>query len=262
MTYGALGVVFGSVLGREVEGMFAILMISILDVALQNPLSSSGSDSSVVRLLPSYGAVQASMAAAFSSSTVTRGLVIQLLWLVAAAFAALLVFRRRTRYALPSSRPRGPSRRVHGPPCPRRPPYSRRPGTPLTTPLQPPPRRSTDRQDPSPHRSAHRSHCCRPVRLCPDRPLVRPRRTGPCGSPPPACTESLLQTLDKFPVEYCTVPEKAKNALLDEVSALSAADQEVFTQTACAAWNKWATNNGAAVAKDLDAGYQKTTGPA
>ncbi|MFE3598674.1 ABC transporter permease [Streptomyces sp. NPDC059096] len=106
LTYGALGVVFGSVLGREVEGMFAILMISILDVALQNPLSSSGSDSAVVRFLPSYGAVQASMSAAFSTASAAQGLAIQLLWLTGAAFAAFLVFRRRTRDALPPVRGR------------------------------------------------------------------------------------------------------------------------------------------------------------
>ncbi|MFH9298442.1 ABC transporter permease [Streptomyces sp. NPDC017520] len=100
LTYGALGVVFGSVLRREVEGMFAILMISVLDVALQNPLSSSGSDSAVVRFLPTYGAVQASMAAAFSDASAVRGLLIQCLWLVGAATAGFLVFRRRTRNAL------------------------------------------------------------------------------------------------------------------------------------------------------------------
>ncbi|MER5853012.1 ABC transporter permease [Streptomyces sp. NPDC002012] len=110
MTYGALGVVFGSVLGREVEGMFAILMISIIDVALQNPLSNSGSDSAVMRFLPSYGAVQASMAAAFSTTSVSQGLAIQLLWLTVAAFAGFLVFRRRTRNALPSERERRPDR--------------------------------------------------------------------------------------------------------------------------------------------------------
>lgn len=104
LTYGALGVVFGSVLRREVEGMFAILMISILDVALQNPLSSSGSDSPVVRFLPTYGAVQASMAAAFSDAPAGEGLAIQLLWLTGAACAGLLVFRRRTRNALPPRR--------------------------------------------------------------------------------------------------------------------------------------------------------------
>ncbi|MFC8535722.1 ABC transporter permease [Streptomyces sp. NPDC057249] len=100
LTYGALGVVFGSVLRREVEGMFAILMISILDVALQNPLSSSGSDSPVVRFLPTYGSVQASMSAAFSDAPAGEGLAIQLLWLTGAACAGLLVFRRRTRDAL------------------------------------------------------------------------------------------------------------------------------------------------------------------
>ncbi|MFH9269138.1 ABC transporter permease [Streptomyces sp. NPDC017546] len=115
LTYGALGVVFGSVLRREVEGMFAILMISILDVALQNPLSSSGSDSAVVRFLPTYGAVQASMSAAFSDASAARGLVIQGLWLVGAASAGFLVFRRRTRNALRSGRTRGiPSPRGRG----------------------------------------------------------------------------------------------------------------------------------------------------
>ncbi|MEW2486595.1 ABC transporter permease [Streptomyces sp. NPDC048411] len=106
LTYGALGVVFGSMLRREVEGMFAILMISIIDTALQNPLSSSGSDSAVVRFLPSYGAVQASMSAAFSHAPVAQGLVIQLLWLMGAALAGLMVFRRRTRDALPPERNR------------------------------------------------------------------------------------------------------------------------------------------------------------
>ncbi|MET8569209.1 ABC transporter permease [Streptomyces sp. NPDC004783] len=104
LTYGTLGVVFGSVLRREVEGMFAILMISVIDVALQNPLSSSGSDSALVRFLPSYGAVQASMSAAFSGASAARGLAIQFLWLTAASLAALLVFRHRTRDALPRHR--------------------------------------------------------------------------------------------------------------------------------------------------------------
>lgn len=124
LTYGALGVVFGSVLRREVEGMFAILMISILDVALQNPLSSSGSDSAVVRFLPTYGAVQASMSAAFSDASAVQGLVIQFLWLIGAASAGFLVFRRRTRNALPPRRKpsvpapstRGTAEGTHEPP--------------------------------------------------------------------------------------------------------------------------------------------------
>lgn len=133
LTYGALGVVFGSVLRREVEGMFAILMISILDVALQNPLSSSGSDSPVVHFLPTYGAVQASMAAAFSDAPVGEGLAIQALWLTGAACAGLLVFRRRTRDALTPQRtasvpaPARPREASGRPETPRRPSRSRQP---------------------------------------------------------------------------------------------------------------------------------------
>ncbi|PPS91476.1 ABC transporter permease [Streptomyces sp. MH60] len=127
LTYGALGVVFGSVLRREVEGMFAILMISVLDVALQNPLSSSGSDSAVVRFLPTYGAVQASMSAAFSDASGGRALLTQCLWLTGASAAGFLVFRRRTRNALvrhtkpPLPTPRGTGATgdpgVHRPPA-------------------------------------------------------------------------------------------------------------------------------------------------
>ncbi|MFH9085555.1 ABC transporter permease [Streptomyces sp. NPDC017673] len=101
MTYGVLGVGFGAVMRREVEGMFAILMTSIIDLGLQNPVSSSGSDSPVTRFLPSYGAMQASTAAGFSTADVPGHVAIQLVWFAAAALAGLLAFHRRTRNALP-----------------------------------------------------------------------------------------------------------------------------------------------------------------
>lgn len=79
---------------------------------------------------------------------------------------------------------------------------------------------------------------------------------------PPACQEALLETLDKFPVVDFTVPDKAKNALLAEVLGLSEADQAAFTEAGCAAWNTWATNNGQAVAEDLDTRYRNAAAPA
>ncbi|MFH9298441.1 hypothetical protein [Streptomyces sp. NPDC017520] len=78
---------------------------------------------------------------------------------------------------------------------------------------------------------------------------------------PPACQEALLETLDKFPVVDFTVPDKAKNTMLGEVLGLSEADQAVFTEAACAAWNTWATQNGQAVATDLDTRYRNAAGP-
>ncbi|MFB6597702.1 MULTISPECIES: ABC transporter permease [Streptomyces diastaticus group] len=103
LTYGALGVGFGALLRREVEGMFAIVMTSIIDLALQNPVMSSGADNPVVEYLPSYGAMQASTAAGFSTSPVPGHLAIQLTWFTGAALLALLGFRRSTRNCLPST---------------------------------------------------------------------------------------------------------------------------------------------------------------
>ncbi|MCX5063797.1 MULTISPECIES: ABC transporter permease [unclassified Streptomyces] len=111
LTYGAIGVALGSLLRREVEGMFAIVMISVIDVYLQNPIASSGSDSPIVRLLPSYGAVQASTAAGFSDTALPGYLAVQLLWFTGAALIGLLAFQRRTRNTLSLS-PRHPRRRL------------------------------------------------------------------------------------------------------------------------------------------------------
>lgn len=78
---------------------------------------------------------------------------------------------------------------------------------------------------------------------------------------PPACQEALLETLDKFPVVDFTVPDKAKNTMMGQVLGLSEADQAVFTEVACEAWNTWATQNGQAVATDLDTRYRNAAGP-
>ncbi|WP_067668463.1 hypothetical protein [Nocardia miyunensis] len=100
MTYGALGVALGALLHREVEGMFAIAMISCLDMAVQNPIASVGADSGLVRWLPSYGAMQASTAAGFSDTTPFAGFAVQLAWFAASTLLGLVAFHLRTRSAL------------------------------------------------------------------------------------------------------------------------------------------------------------------
>ncbi|MFD7243946.1 ABC transporter permease [Streptomyces massasporeus] len=97
LTYGALGMGFGSVLTREVEGMFAIVMTSIIDLALQNPVMSSEADSPLLRLLPSYGAMQTGTAAGFSTTVPLQDLAVQLTWFTGATLTSLLVFRLRVR---------------------------------------------------------------------------------------------------------------------------------------------------------------------
>ncbi|MEU9162246.1 ABC transporter permease [Streptomyces sp. NPDC048424] len=101
MTYGALGVVFGSVLRREVEGMFAVAMTSVVDITLQHPSRSSSADSPFVQFLPSHGAIQTATASAFSTANTPAYLALQALWFAATALLALITFHRRTRNALP-----------------------------------------------------------------------------------------------------------------------------------------------------------------
>lgn len=110
MTYGVLGFALGSVMHREVEGMFAIVMTSIIYLALQDPILSSGANAPVTRYLPTYGAKQAGVAAGFSTSAPPCDLAIQLAWFTGAALVCLLAFHRRTRNALPEKRCRRPGR--------------------------------------------------------------------------------------------------------------------------------------------------------
>lgn len=102
LTYGILGIGFGALLRKEVEGMFAIVMTSVVDLALQNPIVSSGADGTITRFLPSYGAMQAATAAAFSRTPVPGYLCVELTWFAAAALLGLLIFQWRTRSTLSS----------------------------------------------------------------------------------------------------------------------------------------------------------------
>ncbi|CAM5731545.1 hypothetical protein [Streptomyces badius] len=79
---------------------------------------------------------------------------------------------------------------------------------------------------------------------------------------PPACSEALFKTKEKFPTTRYSVPDEPWNALLSEVVNLSETEQAEFTESACAAWNSWATANGSVVAQDLDTRWQNAAAPA
>ncbi|QIZ35966.1 ABC transporter permease [Saccharopolyspora sp. ASAGF58] len=97
LTYGALGVMLGALLRGELEGMFLIVMISIIDISLQNPIPNPAADSDFLRVLPSYGAMQAATTAGFSTVTPVAHLLLQLSWCALLTCMGLLAFLRRTR---------------------------------------------------------------------------------------------------------------------------------------------------------------------
>jgi hypothetical protein len=110
LTYGGTGIVLGLVFRTELAGMFLIIMISLVEVMVQNPIITPSSRSGVVGLLPTYGSMQNAVGAAFTGDLSAGYFLLGLAWLATAATLGLIAFHRRTRDHInrldtPTSRP-------------------------------------------------------------------------------------------------------------------------------------------------------------
>jgi ABC-2 type transport system permease protein len=97
LTYGGLGIVLGLAFSTELAGMFVIIMTSLVDVMVQNPVINPADGTGVLRYLPTYGAMQSGVAATFTDRGSVGHLLLGPLWFLAFALLALAAFHRRTR---------------------------------------------------------------------------------------------------------------------------------------------------------------------
>ncbi|MEJ2859465.1 MULTISPECIES: ABC transporter permease [unclassified Saccharothrix] len=97
LTYGGMGIVLGLVLSTELAGMFVIIMISLVDVMVQNPVINPSSNQDVVRFLPTYGAMQTGAAAGFTDQGTAAYASIGLLWLAGFGCVGMAAFYLRTK---------------------------------------------------------------------------------------------------------------------------------------------------------------------
>lgn len=97
LVYGGIGIVLASVLRSELAGMFLAIMISSIDLLLQNPLINPNADSALVRYLPAYGAVQSCVAAAGLHVVPWSGLLLGAGWALGTAALGMGAFAVRTR---------------------------------------------------------------------------------------------------------------------------------------------------------------------
>lgn len=111
LAFGGIGVMLASVLRGELEGMFCIIMLSIIDMGLQNPVSNPASDSGVMVFLPTYGTMQTAVAAGFGGTLPAAHLLLGPLWFGGAVLVAAVAFRLRTRDRRRSAAVRVPARR-------------------------------------------------------------------------------------------------------------------------------------------------------
>ena len=97
LAYGALGLLLGVLVRNDLEGFFLIIMGSLMDTFLQNPLGNPLANKPVLQWFPSFGPTQFAVAGAFGHTALWDYLALGLAWPAAFAAAGLLIFRARTR---------------------------------------------------------------------------------------------------------------------------------------------------------------------
>ncbi|WP_172381233.1 ABC transporter permease [Streptomyces sp. MNP-20] len=102
VSYGGIGILLGAFLRNELAGLFVIIMASLLDTMLQNPMSNAGADKDGLQLLPGYGPTQVAVAAAFTPGVTPYGhLLLGPAWFLAMWLLGTGAFFARTRDHLP-----------------------------------------------------------------------------------------------------------------------------------------------------------------
>jgi hypothetical protein len=105
-TYAALGLLIGVLVRGDLEGFFLIIMISMLDTFLENPVDNPLANKSILEFFPSYGPTQFAAAAAFHHQVLISMAATSLAWTSAFALLGLIVLRlRMPRQVTASTRP-------------------------------------------------------------------------------------------------------------------------------------------------------------
>jgi ABC-2 type transport system permease protein len=94
-TYAALGLLIGVLVRGDLEGFFLIIMISLLDTFLENPVDNPLANRPVLQFFPSYAATQFGAAGVFRHETLASMAGLSLAWAAAFALVGLVVLRLR-----------------------------------------------------------------------------------------------------------------------------------------------------------------------
>lgn len=97
LIYGALGLLLGVLVKNELAGFFVIIMVSLIDTFIQNPLGNPAASQDIVKAFPTYGPTQVSVAGGFTNLLAGGYLLVALAWFAGFAALGLLIFWWRTR---------------------------------------------------------------------------------------------------------------------------------------------------------------------
>jgi hypothetical protein len=91
LAYGGIGLLLGSLVRGELEGFFLIIMLSLVDTGLQNPVFNTLMDVAGVSALPLYGVTQLALSSALTPHIPWSYGLLTLTWSGATGALALLV---------------------------------------------------------------------------------------------------------------------------------------------------------------------------
>ncbi len=94
-TYAAFGLLIGVLVRGDLEGFFLIIMISLLDTFLENPVENPLANKPILEFFPSYGVTQFAGAGVFHHQALASMVVLSLAWTAAFALLGLVVLRLR-----------------------------------------------------------------------------------------------------------------------------------------------------------------------
>jgi ABC-2 type transport system permease protein len=97
LTYGALGLLLGVLVKGDLEGFFLIIMGSLMDTFLQNPLGNPIANKPILEWFPSFGPMQFAAGGAYAHTALWGHLLLGLAWTAAFTAIGLVIFRIRTR---------------------------------------------------------------------------------------------------------------------------------------------------------------------
>jgi ABC-2 type transport system permease protein len=111
LTYAGLGFLLGVLVRGELEGFFIVIMVSLVDTLLQNPLGNPAANKDLLAYFPSFGATQVAVAGGFTHLMPWTYFGIGLIWPAALSAIGATVFWWRTRVPnsvhITTSPPRG-----------------------------------------------------------------------------------------------------------------------------------------------------------
>ncbi len=96
LIYGGFGVLLGVLVTNELAGFFLVIMLSLIDTGLQNPLGNPIGNQPILKAFPSFGAMQLDVAGGFTNAVPWSDLWLELSWWAGFAVLGLLIFWWRT----------------------------------------------------------------------------------------------------------------------------------------------------------------------